>query len=73
MAARTHAIFRSSLPARRRLSVLGYLVNLMALYRQRKQLSELSDHLLDDIGLCRKSAQKEAERPIWDAPDHWMR
>lgn len=34
--------------------------------RQRKQLMELDDRLLDDIGVSRDEALKEASRPFWD-------
>ena len=33
--------------------------------RQRRQLQELSDHLLDDVGLLRADIDKEAEKPFW--------
>jgi uncharacterized protein YjiS (DUF1127 family) len=44
-----------------------------ALYRQRKALSRLQDHLLDDIGIDRARADIEASRPVWDVPRTWMR
>ena len=34
--------------------------------RQRKQLSELSDHLPKDIGFSRIDVEREASRPFWD-------
>jgi uncharacterized protein YjiS (DUF1127 family) len=33
--------------------------------RQRRQLSELSDHMLRDIGLTRADAWAESEKPFW--------
>ena len=33
--------------------------------RQRRQLSELSDHMLRDIGLTRADAWAEADKPFW--------
>lgn len=33
--------------------------------RSRKDLKTLDDHLLNDIGLTREEARKEAERPFW--------
>jgi uncharacterized protein YjiS (DUF1127 family) len=33
--------------------------------RQRRQLREMNDHLLRDIGITRAEAQAEAERPFW--------
>ena len=37
-------------------------------HSQRLQLSKLSDEALNDIGLTRKDAQREADRPFWDMP-----
>ncbi|MAC82389.1 MAG: hypothetical protein CML66_30540 [Rhodobacteraceae bacterium] len=34
-------------------------------YRSRNDLARLEDHLLDDIGMTRKDAMKEAKRPFW--------
>jgi uncharacterized protein YjiS (DUF1127 family) len=33
--------------------------------RERRQLSELSDHLLRDIGVSRADAWAEAAKPFW--------
>jgi len=33
---------------------------------QRRQLNNMSDHLLKDIGLSRVDAEREAKRPFWD-------
>lgn len=33
--------------------------------RQRRALRHLDDRLLDDIGLTREQAQKEASKPFW--------
>ncbi len=35
--------------------------------RTRKQLAELPDNALADIGLTRDMALREAERPFWDS------
>ena len=37
----------------------------------RARLAELEPHLLADIGLDEKTAQSEAQRSVWDAPDTW--
>ena len=55
------------------LSVFGRLGSMMALKRQRRDLANLSDEALVDIGLTREEAVKEAERPVWDAPLHFFR
>ena len=49
------------------------LRDLFALRRQRRQLSDLDDHLLSDIGITRDEAIREGERRAWDAPAHWLR
>lgn len=41
------------------------------LRRQRRRLRYLSDHLLDDIGISREAAEREASRPVWDVPHTW--
>ncbi|MCB1773104.1 MAG: DUF1127 domain-containing protein [Gammaproteobacteria bacterium] len=34
--------------------------------RQRRQLAEMEDWQLRDIGLARETAQREAARPFWE-------
>lgn len=43
----------------------------VSLYRQRRALANLDEHLLQDLGLTKSEAQTEAERPVWDAPHNW--
>ncbi len=45
----------------------------LALHRSRARLATLDAHLLNDIGVDRKSAEAEAQRPIWDAPSSWIK
>ena len=59
--------------AARRRSVFGMLGDLIALRRQRLELLQLDARALKDIGVTREAAEDEARRPLWDAPDHWMR
>lgn len=47
--------------------------SLIDLFRQRRTLANLNDHELQDIGVTRKEAQKEATRPLWDVPAHWRK
>lgn len=35
--------------------------------RERRQLEEMDDRMLRDIGLAREDARREAARPFWDA------
>lgn len=57
--------------ARPRASLLSVLTRLRALSRERATLAQLDARALDDIGVSRGSAEKEAKRPAWDVPDHW--
>ena len=56
-----------------RLRPLRRLLRTIAASRSRRRLLELDDHLLRDLGLTRDQARREAERPSWDAPGHWLR
>lgn len=41
--------------------------------RQRAALARMDNHLLEDIGLTAREAQKEANRILWNAPQHWKK
>lgn len=56
-------------PRRQRRSLLDYL----GLYQQRRDLAALSDAQLRDIGVSREEALNEADRPVWSAPNHWIK
>lgn len=56
-----------------RLSLLDRVKRAGATYRQRQALRRLDDNALADIGLSRSDAQREANRPLWDAPETWQR
>lgn len=66
----------AAIPGRARLSAPGLVWQSLrawsALYRQRRQLGALDDHLLADIGVTREQAMREARRRFWDAPAHWQ-
>ena len=47
------------------------IANMILLTRQRRRLADLSDHILNDIGISRDEARREADRPAWDVPSHW--
>ncbi|MEM9049437.1 MAG: DUF1127 domain-containing protein [Pseudomonadota bacterium] len=38
----------------------------MARARSRRALAALAPHQLDDIGISREAARREARRPFWD-------
>ncbi len=35
-------------------------------YHTRKQMAEIPEHLLDDLGLTKEQVYKESHRPFWD-------
>ena len=53
--------------------ILATLLGALALRRSRRRLADLDAHILRDIGLTPVEASREARRPLWDAPDHWLR
>lgn len=58
-------------PARDRVSLFSFAARAAAVHRQRAALRRLDDAALRDIGLDRKSADREANRPFWDVPATW--
>lgn len=52
-------------------SILKTVAHLVAVHRQRKALAHMDDAALEDIGISRSEAEREAKRPIWDAPETW--
>lgn len=52
-------------------SLFGKIANMLAISRQRRQLRDLDDHLLEDIGITRAEAIAESRQTLWNAPDHW--
>ena len=53
--------------------VFGWLLTLHAVWSERRALASMDQHRLDDLGLTRDEARREARRPTWDAPDRWLR
>ncbi|MFV0361427.1 DUF1127 domain-containing protein [Tropicimonas sp.] len=51
--------------------VVSRIRNMVALRRQRRNLAELDDRALRDIGVSRYEAEIESARPSWDVPQHW--
>ena len=58
--------------AKRSFSLLTWIATAVETRRERVALSQLDAHRLDDLGLTREQAQREASRPIWDVPSHWQ-
>ncbi len=62
----------AALPQARRLARPRDLLRRWAsLHRERRALAALDDRLLDDVGITRAQADREAGRPAWNAPPHW--
>ena len=51
----------NSITARKRSGILGWLVNADAKYRQRQYLMNMTDHQLNDLGISRADAEREAQ------------
>lgn len=58
--------------SRRRFSLLNWLLRVDTAYRHQHSLANLSDAQLRDIGLTRDQIDKMAQKPVWNAPFHWM-
>ena len=61
------------MPRLRRFSLLSTLMRWVETSRQRAALRRLDDAALKDVGISASDAREEADRPFWDAPDHWHR
>ncbi|MCB9958909.1 MAG: DUF1127 domain-containing protein [Rhodospirillaceae bacterium] len=53
-------------PRKRPHGLFGLIFSWIERDRQRRQLAELDQHLLDDIGLSAADARRESHRPFWD-------
>jgi uncharacterized protein YjiS (DUF1127 family) len=64
--------FRLGLFSRSMLVAGGETLNhIIAISRQRRRLTDLDAHMLEDVGVSRWEAEREAGRPFWDVPRHW--
>ncbi len=59
------AVFRTI----RMTSLIAYALRVFQVHRQRRELANLSDKQLSDIGTTRGDARIEANRPFWDLPE----
>lgn len=59
--------------SRRHARLFARITQMLAVARQRRRLLHFSDRLLDDMGIDRETAIREASRPIWDVPKGWRR
>ena len=61
-------------PARKPQPTAFHMIKLALKARnQRRALRRLDSAALADLGLTRKQAKQEANRPIWDVPANWLR
>lgn len=70
------AIISTNPHAHRSFSALALLRTLgesITLRKQRKALKSLDDTRLNDLGISRAEAMREARRPVWDVPNNWLR
>ncbi len=51
-------------------SLAARLVMMLGIHRERRSLDQLDAALLEDIGITRDQARKEARRAAWDVPAH---
>ncbi|MEM6386644.1 MAG: DUF1127 domain-containing protein [Pseudomonadota bacterium] len=54
-------------------SLIGVLLNALDIWRERRVLEGLEPHMLRDLGLTRTDVERETKRPVWDAPNRWLR
>lgn len=47
-------------------SLFGELSAVSHRMRERRRLRQMDDHLLEDIGLTREVADREASKPFWE-------
>ena len=55
----------------KRSTIGSKFMDMIAIGRQRKALSQLDAHLLEDIGVSAREASIESKKPLWDAPQYW--
>ena len=70
MTTRTSSL--ATAPSLRISGLIGRVFTMLAFHRERQSLARLDDAMLRDIGVSREEAQREAARPIWDAPGRWF-
>jgi uncharacterized protein YjiS (DUF1127 family) len=59
-------------PRTRSHTLASRLMAVLDVWRSRHHLSRLEPHMLNDLGISESQARKEAKRPIWDVPAHWI-
>ena len=54
-------------------TIIHNILNRIKMQSSRHRLSQLDAKALRDIGLSQAEANREAQKPIWDAPNHWLK
>ena len=49
------------------------LTQMLAVWKQRRQLRNMDARTLDDLGITRQDAMIEANQPVWNVPMHWLK
>ena len=49
------------------------LLDAATMWRHRRELSDLPPDRLRDLGLSKEDVRAEVQKPIWNAPDNWLR
>jgi uncharacterized protein YjiS (DUF1127 family) len=62
---------RGAASAGRPATLFGRLGAAVAVWRQRRALAELPEHLRRDVGLSETDIARELQRPVWDVPGYW--
>jgi uncharacterized protein YjiS (DUF1127 family) len=62
---------RDAASARPTLSLAARIGTAFAIWRQRRALAELPEHLRQDVGLSETEITREIRRPLWDMPNTW--
>lgn len=60
-------------PRKASVSPFAWVTRALDARRERKALAQLDNAALTDIGLTESQARREATRPLWDVPDHWLK
>jgi uncharacterized protein YjiS (DUF1127 family) len=68
----SHGAFLSG-GAAHHLSILSRIGDALAVWRQRRTLVDMPEHLRKDVGLTESDILRETRRPLWDVPQVWRR
>lgn len=52
-------------------AVFSAIMTLADVAKQRRALGKLDTSRLEDLGISQHAAKAEADKPFWNAPNHW--